>query len=136
MISLFTGNQNAASPFLHPYKYKKRNKSLHGLRSSSTTSTINRGEGLPRQPFELKNALIISKLSRYEYEQHRNQKLNAKNFEKAMRDRGTDYDALLHHHHIHKKFEAKVADSFRHFGVNVKILNRFVVLWSYEVIVR
>lgn len=125
---IFIGQPTASSQFLHPYKYKKRSKCLlHLLRCKSTSaSTSNLSEGLPSQPFELKNALLISKLSRYEYEQHRNQKLNSQTFEKAMRDRGTDYDALLHHHHIHKRFEQKVADSFRHFGVNVKILNRWV----------
>lgn len=122
---LFIGHHNASSQFLHPYKYKKRNKCSHLRYNSTTASTINPSQGLQRQSFSLRNALIISKLSRYEYEQHRNHKLSPEKFEQVMRDRGTDYDALLHHHHIHKRFEQKVADSFRHFGVNVKILNRY-----------
>lgn len=73
----------------------------------------------------MKNALIVSKLSRYEYEQHRNHKSNIDTLEQVMRDRGTDYNSLLQYHRIHKDFEQKVADSFRQYGVNVKILNRY-----------
>lgn len=126
IILLLSGNNNASSQILHPFKYKKRRHFLcyNSLSTSAVATASYKTSGSLCQPFSLKNALIISKLSRYEYEQHRNQRLNANTFEQVMRDRGTDYDALLHHHHIHKNFEQKVADSFRHFGVNVKILNR------------
>lgn len=41
-----------------------------------------------------------------------------------LRDRGTDYDLLLHYHQIHKKFERLVAKSFEEFGIDVRLVNR------------
>lgn len=121
LIVTIAGHQNASfAQFLHPFKYKKRFKWNVCCNYLSTQNQSGDQSG-----FTVKNALIVSKLSRYEYEQHRHQRLNANALEQAMRDRGTDYDGLRHHHHIHKGFEKKVADSFRHFGVNVKILNRW-----------
>ncbi|XP_055319411.1 NAD kinase 2, mitochondrial isoform X2 [Sitodiplosis mosellana] len=74
--------------------------------------------------FQFKKALIVTKLSRYEFEQHKNPKLTNFQLEKLLRDRGTDYDLWLHYHHIHKDFERKVADSFREHGIDVKLVNR------------
>lgn len=124
----FLGQKYAPSHLLHPFKYKKRGKITFRC---NCTSSANSNDDSQRQPFILKKALIVSKLSRYEYEQHRNQRLTATEFERLMRNRGTDYEALMQHHHLHKNFEQKVADSFRQYGVNVKILNRWV--WQTEI---
>lgn len=77
----------------------------------------------PKQ-FKFKNVLIVTKLSRYEFEQHKNAKLTVPELEKVLRDRGTDYDLLLHYHRIHKEFEQRVANSFKEFGIDVKLVNR------------
>lgn len=45
--------------------------------------------------------------------------------EKLLRYRGTDFDLWLHYHNIHKDFEQQVADSFREFGIDVKLVNRY-----------
>lgn len=76
--------------------------------------------------FKLTKALIVTKLSRLEFEQHRHAKLSQLELEKCIRDRGTDYDAMLNYHKIHKDFERKVADSFNELGVEVKLVNRFL----------
>lgn len=77
--------------------------------------------------FQFKKALIVTKLSRLEFEQHKNPKLSVAELEKMLRDRGTDFDALLQYHRIHKEFETTVAESFRRHNIDVKLVNRFVV---------
>lgn len=81
-------------------------------------------ETAKKTSIKFKKALIVSKLSRYEFEQHKNQHLNLTELEGLLRNRGTDYEALMKYHHIHKDFETKVADSFKEFGIEVKLVNR------------
>lgn len=100
-------------PLLHPFKYRQRRS------YSRDTNDMHS----PRK-CTFKNALIVTKLSRYEFEQHKNPKLTVLQLEKLLRDRGTDYDLLLNYHRIHKEFEQRVANSFKEFGIAVKLVNR------------
>lgn len=77
-----------------------------------------------KQKFKLTKALIITKLSKFEFEQHRHPNLSEHELEEIIRNRGTDYTAMLYYHNLHKDFERKVADSFKHYGVKVELVNR------------
>ncbi|XP_031630320.1 NAD kinase 2, mitochondrial [Contarinia nasturtii] len=101
----------------HPLKYRQRKITSSLIRRSSTFDQSNR-------KFQFKKALIVTKLSRYEFEQHKNPKLTMIQLEKLLRDRGTDYDLLLHYHRVHKDFEQKVANCFEECGIDVKLVNR------------
>lgn len=116
------GQISITHPLLHPFKYRQRKVSLttRCLRTSATATVADRSK------FQFKKALIVSKLSRYEYEQHKNPKLSVLQLEQLLRDRGTDYDLCLHYHQVHRNFEQKVANSFREFGIDVKLVNRQV----------
>lgn len=92
----------------------------------SSSSLLTSATDPSNRKFHFKKALIVTKLSRYEFEQHKNSKLTNVQLEKLLRDRGTDYDLLLYYHQLHKDFERKVADSFRGFGIDVKLVNRLV----------
>lgn len=74
--------------------------------------------------FQIKKALLVSKLTRLEYEKYRFPHLNDSDLEQEIRDRGTHYDSLAHYHELHKKFETKVAKSFKELGVDIEIVNR------------
>jgi NAD+ kinase len=76
------------------------------------------------QVFQCAKALIVSKLSRYEFERFRHPSLSTAQLEKALRDRGSDYEMLLHHHHIHKSCEAAVEAALRARNVQTKMVNR------------
>lgn len=52
--------------------------------------------------FKPQKVLILTKLSRYEFEKRRHPDLTEKQLEKCLRDRGSDYNILLYHHYIHK----------------------------------
>lgn len=68
-------------------------------------------------------------MSRYEFEQHKNPTLTTEKLEEVLRARGTDYEALIGFHRLQKEYEAKIAESFQHFGKDVKRANRFVSLF-------
>lgn len=80
--------------------------------------------------FKLTKALLITKLSRFEFEQHRNSNLNANSLEEAIRHRGTDYEALLYFHKIQKDFQRKVVKGFTELGIEVQMANRYVYSFS------
>lgn len=52
--------------------------------------------------FKLNKVLILSKLSRYDFEKRKHPELTERELEKNLRSRGTDYNLLLYHHYIHK----------------------------------
>lgn len=74
--------------------------------------------------FKLTNALFITKLSRFEYEQYRHPTLSKTELQKVLRNRGTDYELMLHFHNVHKNFVTRVSESFRKYGISVKTANR------------
>lgn len=74
--------------------------------------------------FRPKKALVVSKLTKYEFEQMRHPIMNEEELEKFLRNRGTDYEAMLYYHNLHKNIEFEVAKGFKDQGVDVKVVNR------------
>lgn len=75
----------------------------------------------------IKKALIVTKLTRYEFEKIRHSELNDLELEEKIKCRGTDFDALMHYHNLHKTVEHNVVNCFREFGVEVKVVNRLTI---------
>jgi len=97
--------------------------------------------------FRPKRALILTKVSRYEFEKHRLIADNAKeqsssgtsgsaskqpqpqlsedDFIEALRRRGSDYETMKRHHIIHKSTESKVREALEAKGIEVKVIQRF-----------
>ncbi|XP_035785213.1 NAD kinase 2, mitochondrial-like isoform X2 [Anopheles albimanus] len=76
---------------------------------------------------KLQRVLIVSKLTRLEFEKIREQQLSDECLERKIRDRGTDYDALMYYHHLHKDVEEKVVRSFQEQGIEVQVVNRITI---------
>ncbi|XP_052842115.1 NAD kinase 2, mitochondrial isoform X4 [Drosophila gunungcola] len=74
--------------------------------------------------FKLKRALIVTKLSRYEFEQLRHPELSPDQLQQKLRDRGTDVEMVLYLHKVHKDFERRVVQSFQDVGCEVKLSSR------------
>lgn len=74
--------------------------------------------------FRPKKALVVSKLTKYEFEQMRHPIMNEEELEKFLRNRGTDYEAMLYYHNLHKNIEFEVAKEFKDQGVDVTVVNR------------
>lgn len=94
---------------------------------TTTGSSNNNEKEIVKPPFKLKKALIITKLTRLEFEKYRNPTLSDHQLEVVIRNRGTDYEALQYYHNLHKKFERKIATSFTELGVEVKLVNRTTI---------
>jgi NAD+ kinase len=75
----------------------------------------------------IRKALIVTKITRYEFEKIRHPELNDSELEEKIRCRGTDYDALKYYHNLHKGVEEKVIASFKNAGVEVKLVNRLTI---------
>jgi len=75
--------------------------------------------------FSPEKVLILTKLSRYEFEKLRHADLNEQQLERALRKRGSDYNMLLYHHTIHKNCEALVTKTLEDYNIEAKIINRF-----------
>lgn len=71
--------------------------------------------------------LVVSKLTRLEFEKTRDQSLSDEKLEEKIRDRGSDYDAMKYYHHLHKDVEEDVVQSFRDQGIEVKVVNRITI---------
>lgn len=76
---------------------------------------------------ELKKVLIVSKVTRLEFEQARYQGLSDGQLEHKIRERGSDYDAMMKYHYLHKNVETKVVESFENHGIEVMVVNRLTI---------
>lgn len=73
--------------------------------------------------FRPQKVLILTKLSRYEFERRRHPELTEKQLEKCLRLRGSDYNNLLYHHYIHKVGYEKIL--FRYNCLVETVMNNF-----------
>lgn len=75
--------------------------------------------------FKPQKVLILTKLSRYEFEKRRHPELTERQLEKCLRMRGSDYNILLYHHYIHKGVENTVNSVFTAAGIETRVVYRF-----------
>ncbi|XP_055687911.1 NAD kinase 2, mitochondrial isoform X2 [Lutzomyia longipalpis] len=94
------------------------------IRTTSSDTFPTTRQVVPEKDFSLKRALIVAKLSRYEFEKRRYPDLNSTQLEEKIRGRGTDYDSLIHFNEMHSNFRKSVVDAFRHCGVEVRVVDR------------
>ncbi|XP_035455796.2 NAD kinase 2, mitochondrial isoform X2 [Spodoptera frugiperda] len=72
----------------------------------------------------MEKCLIVSKVTRYEYERHSHEHLSECELERVLRKRGSDYDSMLKIHKQQKAFEENVAKSLRDMGLKVEMASR------------
>lgn len=73
---------------------------------------------------DIRKILVVSKLSRYEFEKYKNKDLTETQLHNTLKNRGSDLEKLLYYHELHKRFENKLLHSFRNMGIIVKIANK------------
>lgn len=78
--------------------------------------------------------LILSKLTRYDYERMKFKSLSDKDFEQKLRNRGTNFDKLKYHNVLQRNNIAKIANILKDMGSDVKVVNRYVVLLKIQII--
>jgi len=111
-------------------------RALVRLASSSASSSY--GYWDPGQ-FQPQKAVILTKVSRYEYEKLRHENLSEKELEDELTARGSNYATVRYHHNIHKTLELEVARELEAAGVETRTVKRFeyndeVVKWADVVV--
>lgn len=115
-----------------------RNISAHRsvIRNLSLIKNLQRNENTCRNSFgswspanassfSPKRALVLTKLSRYEFEKLRHKNLDEAQLEDTLRKRGSDYNMLLYHHTLHKNCEAMVKNILEKKNIETKVVTRF-----------
>ena len=95
---------------------------MQSRRKLSVAANLNHNEPstfLPRK------VLVLTKLSRYEFEKLRHADLNERQLEETLRKRGSDYNNILYHHTLHKNCEAMVVRMLAEHNIETKVVNRF-----------
>ncbi|XP_027218419.1 NAD kinase 2, mitochondrial [Penaeus vannamei] len=95
------------------------------LYSSQRSMSASEPAHLEPANFRPQKVLILTKLSRYEFEKRRHPELTERQLERCLRNRGSDYNMLLYHHYIHKGVENTVNSVFRAAGIETKVVYRF-----------
>eukprot|EP00095_Tigriopus_kingsejongensis_P004211 maker-scaffold2069_size21507-snap-gene-0.4 protein:Tk04211 transcript:maker-scaffold2069_size21507-snap-gene-0.4-mRNA-1 annotation:"hypothetical protein DAPPUDRAFT_318645" len=75
--------------------------------------------------FKPKKALILSKVSRYEYEIYRHQVISDDELERVLTKRGSNFHLLKKHHEIHKSVESNLVEALQRRGIETKVCQRF-----------
>ncbi|XP_041988080.1 NAD kinase 2, mitochondrial [Aricia agestis] len=73
---------------------------------------------------KMQKCLIVSKVTRYEYEKHSHDNISDGELEKVLRMRGSDYEAMIATHREQKAFEEGVASSLKNMGIEVEMASR------------
>ncbi|CAG0896344.1 unnamed protein product [Cyprideis torosa] len=89
--------------------------------------------------FPPKTALILTKLTRYEFEKRRHPDLSETELRQRLTERGSDFDMMLQRHLIHKNCEKMLQDALQRHGVETRLVYRFeynieLVRWADMII--
>ncbi|XP_045782495.1 NAD kinase 2, mitochondrial [Maniola jurtina] len=102
-------------------------KGIRRLRQSSELCDrlSGRRQHVSNEPrLKLDKCLIVSKVTRYEYEKHSHDNIADAELEKILRKRGSDYDSMISNHREQKSFEEGVAKSLKEMGLQVEMATR------------
>lgn len=85
--------------------------------------------------FKPKKAVVLTKVSRYEFEKLQHEKLSESQLEEMLTKRGSDYSMIRYHHNIHKTLEREVLRALQSRGLETRTVKRFqyndeVVRWA------
>ena len=85
-----------------------------GLREDQTGSDL--------KEFHPQKALVLTKLSRYQFERQQYAKdLSEGEFRRIMEKRGSDYTQIKYYHNVHKSVEEKLVQALEKKGLEVKL---------------
>ncbi|CAK1548808.1 unnamed protein product [Leptosia nina] len=96
-----------------------------GLRRLRNKELPNRRQhGSKEHRLKMDKCLIVSKVTRYEYEKHSHDNVSDAELEKILRNRGSDYETMISNHREQKTFEEGVARTLKEMGANVEMASR------------
>ena len=96
---------------------------LLAVKTSPSTQQFRLRSSDPTQ-FKPKKALVLTKVSRFEYEMKRHGELNERELEDTLSKRGSDLQMLKEYHSIHKKAENQLVQALERHGIETKVCQR------------
>ncbi|XP_068622031.1 NAD kinase 2, mitochondrial [Battus philenor] len=89
-----------------------------------STSARRHGSKDGNTQLKMDKCLIVSKVTRFEYERHCHDYISDGELEKLLRKRGSDFDSMISNHKQQKAFEENVAKRLREMGHQVEMASR------------
>ncbi|KAF7281830.1 hypothetical protein GWI33_004230 [Rhynchophorus ferrugineus] len=80
---------------------------------------------LSTKSIKTEKVLVVSKLSRYDFEKRKYKNVGETTFREELRRRGADMDKLVHYHDLHKKYEEKLLKTLESMDIVVKVVDRY-----------
>ncbi|KAK0161094.1 hypothetical protein PV327_009609 [Microctonus hyperodae] len=74
-----------------------------------------------------KHVLIVSKVSRFEFEHLREPHLNERQLKSRILERGSDYDEMLVNHKKNKAVESQVINALKQLNIDYRVTNRLII---------
>lgn len=85
-------------------------------------------QDIQEHSINLKKVLIVSKLSRYDYEKRKcDENLDCHLDKKHVAKRGETWESLNHYHQVHKIFVEKITNVLARMGIDFEIVNRLTI---------
>ncbi|KAJ2938171.1 hypothetical protein O0L34_g18511 [Tuta absoluta] len=91
---------------------------------STRSQSVSQTQCDPQPSLKMDKCLIVSKVTRFEYEKHAHDNISEHELERILRQRGSDYDSMLFNHKQQKAFEEGVARSLKCLGIKVEMASR------------
>ncbi|XP_033109335.1 NAD kinase 2, mitochondrial-like [Anneissia japonica] len=103
---------------------KFRLSRLYNVIKRSCTNQGERNDLNMETTMQLKRVLVLSKITRYEYERQRHEGISEKKLEKLLAERGSDYKKLLQRNDIHQGNIKQLCAMLEENGINYKVVQR------------
>ncbi|WKX93495.1 hypothetical protein Q1695_011067 [Nippostrongylus brasiliensis] len=91
-----------------------------GCRFSSGSASA-----MEKPTFQPRKVLIVTKITRYEFEKRVHNNVDDKHLESLLRRRGSDFNMLLMKHQIHHSYLDTIQSELERAGMESKVVNRF-----------
>lgn len=75
--------------------------------------------------YDFSKILILHKITRYEFEKHRNSHLSESELKKMLENRGSNYNRLIEHHNTHYRSLEKIIETLHSHKIETKVTQRF-----------
>ncbi|PAV62473.1 hypothetical protein WR25_08591 isoform B [Diploscapter pachys] len=113
--------QAATTPIASPCLAAQKNvQPVNGHVSMMSTRS-----GSEKSIFQPKKVLILTKLTRYEFEKKVHDDVSETQLEKILNRRGSNYNRLLKKHELHHQYLQKISEELSRAGIESRIVQRF-----------
>lgn len=75
--------------------------------------------------YDFSKLLVLHKITRYEFEKHRNPNLSDKELKSMLEKRGSNFNRLVEHHNTHYRSLEKIVEILHNYKIETRVTQRF-----------